>query len=116
MTDYELETAKRSLGYAQRGVQSCGDKYKNLCKSFGSMVMSNGLAQAVSFCESKAEKHHLELIKNIEDELKYLKYNPNGNSLSEKLLNMKLTDYINFQRRLMITLKWLRRYVDIVGD
>ncbi len=116
MIDYELETAKRSLGYAQRGIQNCGDKYKNLCKSFGSMVMSNGLAQSVSFCESKGEKHHLELIKNIEDELKYLKYNPNGGSLSEKLLNMKLTDYMNFQRHLMITLKWLRRYVDIVGD
>ncbi len=116
MTDYELEAAKRSLGYAQSGVHSYGDKYKNLCKLFGSMVMSNGLAQAISFCESKGEKHHLELIKNIEDELKYLKYHLNGDSLSEKLLNMKLTDYMNFQRRLMITLKWLRRYVDIVGD
>lgn len=116
MTDYELESAKRALKYAKEGINKYGKEYKNLCKSFGSMVMSNGLAQAVSFCEAKGDNQHKELIKNIEDELKEMRYSPSGNSLSEKLLSMHLTDYMEFQRQLMITIKWLRRYVDIWGD
>ncbi len=116
MIDYELESAKRALKYAEDGVKSCGKEYKNLCKSFGSMVISNGLAQAVSFCEAKGDVHHLKLIENIKDELKSSGYNVSGNSLSEKLLEMKLTDYMNFERQLMTTIKWLRRYVDIWGD
>ncbi len=116
MIDYELEAAKRALKYSKEVTKSSKKEYKNLCKSFGSMVMSNGLAQAVSFCEAKGEEHHKALIKNIENELRVFGVSLDGKKISEKLLNMGLNDYINFQGQLMITIKWLRRYVEIWDD
>jgi len=114
MKDYELEAAKRALKYAEDGVKKYKDKYKNLCKSFGSMIMSNGLAQAISFCEAKKDQHYELLVENVKTEMSILGYKTKTDrSLSKNLLDMNIKDYMNFQRQLMITLKWLRRYVDI---
>lgn len=115
MKDYELEAAKRALKYAEDGVKKYEDKYKNLCKSFGSMIMSNGLAQAISFCEAKKDQHYKLLVENVKKEMNiFLEYKTKTEgSLSKNLLEMNIKDYMNFQRQLMITLKWLRRYVDI---
>ena len=129
MIDLEMDAAKRALEYAKNGIQNAGKEYKNLCKSFPTMIMSNGLAQAVSFYEAKAKdkqkKHKNEehdeykkVIENVENELNEFRKKNNlpieqKGKLSETLLGMNLNDYLQFERFLLNTLKWLRRYVDV---
>ena len=118
MIDLEMDAAKRALDYAKKGIQNAGKEYKNLCKSFPTMIMSNGLAQAVSFYEAKERSEHEEVIENVTNELKKfceennLQIEQKG-KLSETLLGMNLNDYLQFERYLLNTLKWLRRYVDV---
>lgn len=82
------------------------------------MIMTNGLAQAVSFYEAKGKKEHEEVIENVEKEWKEFCEKNNlhieqKGKLSETLLGMNLNDYLQFERYLLNTLKWLRRYVDV---
>lgn len=118
MIDLELEAAKRALKYAKKGIEESGKEYKNLCKSFPTMITSNGLAQAVSFYESKGKKEHNEVIKNVKTELtSFCKMSntriENKDKLSETLLGLDLKSYMDFEKYLLNTFKWLRRYVDV---
>lgn len=117
MIDFELEAAKRAQKYAKDG-EKIGKEYKNLCKSFPSVIVSNGLAQTIAFYEAKGRKEHLKVIENVKSELaefqkkNNLKIEEKGD-LSDKLFNMDLPTYMKFEEYLLNTLKWLRRYVDI---
>ena len=118
MIDLELDAAKRAMKYAKKGTESYGEEYKNLCKSFPTMIVSNGLAQAVSFYEAKGKEAHREVIRSVKEELKSF-YKVNGlqmnstDKISEFLLKMDLKTYMDFEKYLLDTLKWLRRYVDV---
>ncbi len=104
----------RTQDYAKRAyplvsaVQQAGveEKYRTLALTFPTMIMQNGLSQAIGFLMAKDKEEHREILQHIA----CLLNNPDGKALYEIILKSNITQYQLLTRRAIEASSWLKRY------
>lgn len=81
-------------------------KYRTLALTFPTMIMQNGLSQAIGFLMAKEQEEHCVFLGHI---AKLLNYH-DGNSLHDSILKSSITDYQLLTRHAIDATSWLKRY------
>ncbi len=89
-------------------------EYKVLVKGFPSMIVNNGLGQALAFLKAKGKDHHSALYKNIDDWFK----NPaspitiNNTDILKHIINSTSLDYRYITEEALLLINWFKKFVD----
>ena len=77
------------------------------------LVRTAGLAQALSFVESKSKKQesYAQLLNHLAE---VVINNKNGNEFAKQSRNAGLQEYMYLTRRTMLALKWYKRFAETV--
>lgn len=87
-------------------------KYRTLALTFPTMIMQNGLSQAIGFLMAKDKEEHREILSHIAKLLNCL----NGKALHEIILKSNITEYQLLTRRAIDAASWLKRYTQALLD
>lgn len=87
-------------------------KYRTLALTFPTMIMQNGLSQAIGFLMAKDKEEHREILSHIAKLLNY----PDGKALHEDILKSDITKYQLLTRRAIEAASWLKRYTQALLD
>lgn len=87
--------------------------YKSLVRSFSSMILQNGLGQALAFLKAKGKEHHNKLYEHINLWLKQ-KLAPNDNNFDilNKIINEDSTKYRLYTKETLAFLVWLKKFAE----
>lgn len=92
------------VAYMQRsGIE---EKYRTLALTFPTMIMQNGLSQAIGFLMAKDKPEHGEILRHIAKLLNY----QDGYSLHEAILKSDIIEYQLLTRNSIDAASWLKRY------
>ena len=95
---YPLVSAIQHVNFAE--------KYRTLALTFPTMIMQNGLSQAIGFLMAKDKEEHREILQHIAGLLN----SPDGKALHEIILKSNITQYQLLTRRAIEASSWLKRY------
>lgn len=91
------------------------DRYGSMAYKLPILVRSAGLAQALSFIESKSKgdvKHpYTHLLNHLAE---VVIENPKGSDFAKQSRNANLQEYMYLTRRTMLALKWYKRFAESV--
>jgi CRISPR-associated protein Cmr5 len=120
-----LEQERAKYAYEKVCSVSTNSKYKPLVKGFSTMIMNNGLGQALAFLKAKGDNHHISLYNHINgwfnsDKCK-INLNENGDTrddLLSAIQNHSSEKYRYYTQETLDLINWLRKFVDaeIEGD
>ena len=86
-------------------------EFSQFCKSFPTMILQNGLGQAVAFIKAKKEKDNDKfdkMYKTLNVWLKELKHIEND--VLKEINTMNTQKYVEIQRESLRFLEWVKRY------
>lgn len=98
------------------------EKYRSLCKRFGSLVRNSGLASAVAFLRAGGEPHHEALLTHLRTELNATAPFPSGtvggsgSEFHDFIVDASLSDYMIATREVLRLLYWHRRIVETLVE
>lgn len=92
--------------------KSKGD-YKSLVRGFSSMILQNGLGQALAFLKAKGKQHHIALYNHINLWLKQ-KFAPNENDFDilTKIMQEDSIKYRLYTKEALSFLVWLKKFAE----
>lgn len=89
------------------------DKYKSLVRGFSSMILQNGLGQALAFLKAKGKEEHNKLYEHINSWLKQ-KFEQNNNNFDilNKIITEDSTKYRLYTKETLALLVWLKKFAE----
>ena len=120
----DQQRAALAWAYATAGMQKHGKDYKGLAKGAPALIMNSGLMPTLAFYNGKgqAAQHLLDdLIRGMSKRLsgQELKLGQ-GSLLFPKFMEMlqrgESRDYLRYTDEALELLKWIRQFVDAVGE
>lgn len=89
-------------------------EYKSLVRKFSSMILQNGLGQALAFLKAKGESHHQSLYNHINSWLRS-KFAPNDGSFDVllRIINENASvEYRLYTKETLSFLTWLKKFAE----
>lgn len=94
-------------------VKNTGNKdYKSLARGFSSMILQNGLGQALAFLKAKKKEHHLAIYNHINLWLKECFGKSNNFDILAAIRNETSSEYRLYTKETLAFLIWLRKFAE----
>lgn len=113
-----LEQERASFAYkcviAIKNDEKLKKEYKSLVRGFSSMILQNGLGQALAFLRAKGGTHHKKLYEHINSWLKekFADNNNNFDVLNEIINEEGSEKYILYTKETLSFLVWLKKFTE----
>ena len=120
----DQQRATLAWGYAKDGMTQHGTEYKNLAKGAPALIMNSGLMPTLAFYagKSRAAQHLMDdLIRGMSKRLGAQDLKPGQGAVlfphfMEMLQKSESRDYLRYTDEALELLKWIRQFVDAVGE
>lgn len=120
----DQQRAALAWQYAKDGMAKCGKEYKALAKGAPALIMNSGLMPTLAFYNGKsnASRNLLDdLIRGMSNRLaKQNLHAGQGSVLFPQFMEMLQTsdsrNYLRYTDEALELLKWIRQFVDAVGE
>jgi CRISPR type III-B/RAMP module-associated protein Cmr5 len=89
-------------------------KYGSISLSAATLMRTAGLVQALAFYAAKNEKHHLQLMKHLESELKDMGILTLNDQLMNRAMDADLTTYMRLTQETIALCQWHKRFAQSV--
>jgi len=89
-----------------------GAKFKSIARSFPSLIMANGLGQALAFLRAKDEPWHRQLYKFISKWVSAAAYGTNGDDVLPLIMANDSKKYNRAMQEAMSISSWLKRFAE----
>ena len=87
-------------------------EYKSLVRGFASMILQNGLGQALAFLKAKKKDHHLFLYQHINSWLKEYFKKQNEFDILTAIIEEPSSNYRLYTKETLALLVWLRKFAE----
>ncbi|MFP3869624.1 MAG: type III-B CRISPR module-associated protein Cmr5 [Syntrophobacteria bacterium] len=86
------------------------EEFAQLCKSFPTMILQNGLGQALAFILAKKQQHYTRLYEGLEQWLGENHRRMISGNLLRAIVEMQACQYVEVQREALKFLEWVKRF------
>lgn len=109
-----IEQKRAQFAYLKiKEIKESGNKdYKPLVRGFASMILQNGLGQALAFLKAKKKEHHLALYDHINLWLKKHLKGQNSFDILEEIREKSSLNYRLYTKETLAFLVWLRKFAE----
>lgn len=120
----DQQRATLAWGYAKDGMTQHGKEYKGLAKGAPALIMNSGLMPTLAFYagKSRAAQHLMDdLIRGMSKRLGAQDLKPGQGAVlfphfMQMLQKSESRDYLRYTDEALELLKWIRQFVDAVGE
>lgn len=120
----DQQRAALAWGYAKDGMAKHGKKYQGLAKGAPALIMNSGLMPTLAFYAGKsraAQQLMDDLIRGMSKRLGAQDLKPGQGAVlfphfMEMLQKSESRDYLRYTDEALELLKWIRQFVDAVGE